>query len=76
MQEQIQQRLENLRAEFAAGQKMLADLDAKRANLEQTLLRISGAVQVLEEVLNVAAEPTTNGTVTQEALMHASPITA
>jgi hypothetical protein len=30
---------------------MLADLEAKKANLQQTLLRISGAIQVLEEML-------------------------
>lgn len=30
---------------------MLADLEAKAANLRETLLRISGAIQVLEEEL-------------------------
>lgn len=48
--ETIQKRLDNLRSEFAAGQKMLTDLDAKRGSLTETLLRISGAIQVLEEM--------------------------
>jgi predicted nuclease with TOPRIM domain len=51
MQEQIQQRLTQLKTEFEEGQKMLADLEAKQANLRSTLLRISGAIQVLEELL-------------------------
>jgi len=51
MRGQLEQRLQQLKAEFETGQKMLTDLEQKRANLEQTLLRISGAIQVLEEVL-------------------------
>ena len=52
MQAQVQQRLEELRSELEAGQRMLAELDARRAELQQTLLRIGGAVQVLEELLD------------------------
>lgn len=52
MKEQLQQRLQSLKAEYEAGQKMLAELEAKQANLQGTLLRISGAIQVLEEMLN------------------------
>ena len=55
MQEQVQQRLEQLRSEFEAGQRMLAEMDARRAELQQTLLRIGGAVQVLEELLGEQA---------------------
>jgi hypothetical protein len=55
MQEQIQQRLTQLKTEFEEGQKMLADLEAKEANLRSTLLRISGAIQVLEELLAQAS---------------------
>ncbi len=54
MIEQLEKRLQELKAEFESGQKMLAELDQKRANLEKTLLRISGAVQVLEEELQKA----------------------
>ena len=36
---------------------MLAELEQKQRALRDTLLRISGAVQVLEEELGKAAEP-------------------
>jgi hypothetical protein len=51
MRGQIDQRLQQLRTEREKGQHMLTDLHERRANLEQTLLRISGAIQVLEELL-------------------------
>ncbi|MCP6762126.1 MAG: hypothetical protein NHB32_26025 [Fischerella sp. CENA71] len=35
-----------LKAEFASGQKVMADLEAKQTNLQDTLLRISGAIQI------------------------------
>ncbi|MFZ5988933.1 MAG: hypothetical protein ACOYWZ_17665 [Bacillota bacterium] len=50
MKEKLEERLKELRAEFEAGQKMLAELDMKRSNLESTLVRISGAIQVIEEL--------------------------
>lgn len=56
MRAQIEQRLAALQSEHDAGQKMLADLDAKRAALAQTLLRIEGAVQVLHELLAQGAQ--------------------
>jgi prefoldin subunit 5 len=52
MREQINERLKALEAEADAGQKMLADLDARRAALTTTLLRIEGAIQVLKELSN------------------------
>lgn len=51
MKEKLQKRLQELRAEFESGQKALADLEVKQMNLRNTLLRISGAIQVLEEEL-------------------------
>ena len=51
MKKQLQQRLEELRVEFESGQKMMAELESKQANLRDTLLRINGAIQVLEEQL-------------------------
>ena len=56
MKEQLGQRLGELKAEFESGQKMLADLEAKRANLGETLTRISGAIQVLEEEIAKAED--------------------
>ncbi len=51
MQERIQTRLTELREEYASGQKVMAELQSRQAELHQTLLRISGAIQVLEEML-------------------------
>jgi len=51
MRERLEERLSTLRAEFESGQKMLEELDTKASNLRETLLRISGAIQVLEEAL-------------------------
>ncbi len=56
MKDQLNQRLTALRAEFEAGQKMLAELEAKQTSLRESMLRISGAIQVLEEVLGQTAE--------------------
>ena len=61
MKDQLQQRLQTLKTELETGEKMLADLDAKRANLRETLLRISDAIQVLEEELAKAEQPAANG---------------
>lgn len=52
MKEKLQQRLKELKSEFESGQKMMNDLQLKQSDLGNTLLRISGAIQVLEELLN------------------------
>ena len=54
MKEQIEQRLQSLKTEYEAGQKMLVELESKQVNLQGTLLRISGAIQVLEEMLSTS----------------------
>jgi len=51
MREQLEQRVSELRAEHQKGQQMLTELESQQAELRQTLLRISGAIQVLEELL-------------------------
>ena len=61
MKERLTIRLQELRKEFESGQKMLTELETKQANMRSTLLRISGAIQVLEEELRMAAEPGGNG---------------
>lgn len=47
----IEARLHDLKREFEAGQKLLRELEAKQVEVRDTLLRIGGAVQVLEELL-------------------------
>jgi predicted nucleic acid-binding Zn-ribbon protein len=51
MRERLTQRLAELKAEFEAGQRALSDMESKAADLRKTVLRISGAIQVLEEEL-------------------------
>ncbi|WP_414570413.1 hypothetical protein [Nostoc sp. CCY 9925] len=51
MKQQLEQRLAELKSEFASGQKVLADLESKQVSVRETLLRIQGAIQVLEEEL-------------------------
>jgi predicted nuclease with TOPRIM domain len=47
----VQARLDLLRKEFEAGQARLRELERQQAQLTETMLRISGAMQVLEELL-------------------------
>jgi hypothetical protein len=56
IQEQLQERLEALRKEFATGQARLQELEMQQGHLRETLLRISGAIQVLEELLAQGAQ--------------------
>ncbi|OLB36167.1 MAG: hypothetical protein AUH11_12090 [Acidobacteria bacterium 13_2_20CM_57_17] len=45
----MNERLRALEGELQKGLQMLAELDQRRAELRDTLLRISGAIQVLQE---------------------------
>lgn len=51
MEKRLKKRLQGLKTEYESGQKVLAELEAKQASVRDTLLRISGAIQVLEEEL-------------------------
>jgi uncharacterized coiled-coil protein SlyX len=51
MRKQLEARLQSLKSESTVGQQRLAELETQAANLRNTLLRISGAIQVLEEEL-------------------------
>jgi uncharacterized coiled-coil protein SlyX len=51
MNEQLENRLAELNAELASGQRMLAELEAKETDLRATLSRISGAIKVIEDEL-------------------------
>lgn len=49
-------RLQELRREYDAGGHQIAELDRRREDLHATLLRIEGAIQVLEEELAKAQD--------------------
>lgn len=53
---QLEERLAALRQELAAGRRLLEDLEAQRTEVLDRMLRISGAVQVLEEELAAAPD--------------------
>lgn len=54
----LEQRLAELEKEFERGQAQMAALDQERAELRDTLLRISGAIQVLRELQSAVGEST------------------
>ncbi len=57
MKERLERRLAELKSEFDSGQKQLAHLEDEAQKLRHTLLRIAGAVQVLEEELGRGEGP-------------------
>lgn len=67
MKQQLEQRLQQLKTEYESGQKVIADLDSRRAEVEPTLLRIQGAIQVLEEELAKADEDANDNAVVAES---------
>lgn len=60
METKLRHRLEELRAEYDKGQKTLQELEGQAASVRATLLRISGAVQVLAEALDVPPATSAN----------------
>jgi hypothetical protein len=56
MCEQIASRLAALKQDFQIGQLKLQELDQQQTALRETLFRISGAIQVLEELLASSTE--------------------
>jgi hypothetical protein len=56
MVEQLQVRLAELRSELATGQAELDRVERQRAYLRDTMLRIAGGIQVLEELLTSNGE--------------------
>ena len=56
MQEQMQARLAELRQEYQKGQAQLQELVKQESLMRETLLRISGAIQVIEEMLSQGQE--------------------
>jgi ABC-type transporter Mla subunit MlaD len=62
MKESLAARLADLREQFASGQNVMTELNRKQDELRSTLLRISGAIQVLEELLAAAEVDAPAGT--------------
>lgn len=56
MSGRYEERLTELREEFEKGQQALAEIDARRERLKESMLRIAGAVQVLEEMAGVEGD--------------------
>jgi len=54
MREQLQARFTELTRDYQLGQGRLAELDREQAALRETLLRINGAMQVIEELLGAS----------------------
>jgi len=52
MREQLEARLAALKNEYEVGQARLKELDAESTYVRETMLRISGAMQVLQEMLD------------------------
>jgi predicted nuclease with TOPRIM domain len=57
--EELLERLASLKKELETGQACLRELEAEIAYVRETMLRISGAIQVLEELTGESTNPTT-----------------
>ena len=62
--EELRDRLATLEEEYEKGQRMLRENELQRVQLEQTVVRIEGAMAVLRELLDGSE----NGSVTVEAI--------
>ena len=51
MKSEIEKRLESLQIEYKKGEEQLGTLEQEVVQLKSTILRISGAIQVLQELL-------------------------
>jgi len=52
VREQMEHRLVELRQEFEKGRTLLEETEQKKAELQQRMLRIDGAIHVLKELLD------------------------
>ncbi|MCX7748000.1 MAG: hypothetical protein N2645_14115 [Clostridia bacterium] len=50
MRDKIKNRIEELKNEYKLGQERLTELERQISGIRETMLRISGAIQVLEEM--------------------------
>lgn len=61
MEAKMRARLKELKEEYLKGQERLMALEQETTNLSNTMLRISGAIQVLEELIENGAPGKSNG---------------
>jgi uncharacterized protein (DUF3084 family) len=61
LREQLEQRVAALKKEYERGLQLMRDLEAQQDNLRNTMLRLSGAIEVLEEELAAATAANANG---------------
>ena len=54
---QLKERLETLKQELQQGQQRITEVHQQEQELEATLLRISGAIQVLQEEIEKSENP-------------------
>jgi hypothetical protein len=66
MRDRLQTRLGELKKEFVTGQARLQEVEKQQMYLRETMLRISGAIQMLEELLADGASVEQNGTHSDE----------
>ncbi len=63
MKAQLEERLIKLKNEHAKGLKLLINIEEKETELKRNMLRISGAVQILEEELGKIKDDKSDGDV-------------
>ena len=56
MNNPLEERLSQLKSQYAAGERELEQLQQREKELQSTLLRVSGGVQVLEEEIEKARQ--------------------
>lgn len=56
MMDVLQARLAELKREYQLGEAQLRDITRRETALRETMLRITGAIQVLEELVSTSAE--------------------
>jgi predicted nuclease with TOPRIM domain len=69
VRDQLTARLSELEQEYEIGERRLLEIDAQQARLRETLLRLSGAIQVLHELLD-ASSPNGRATATDSTSEH------
>ena len=61
MQEELQRKLDELKKEFEVGQNRLRELETEQSYVRETMLRISGAIQVLQELIDGSKQEDEDG---------------